>query len=696
MTLLGRYGHLIALGPDNEGKIKRPVGQDWQHHGSTPEELARAQGVGFAPGPNVYVLDFDGQKDTHGSKFTDSSRLTAEFKEKLADDKLYDRLLNGYAELSLSHGWHIVYMVNGYHTVPSKKLAYHPDGKTAVEVLSSGMQMAIGKPISNNAPAMVLPEEHDRIIASLKSMNRAPSTTLVAGGSFTAWMGACKYGTYDEIPDMSMGSDDELAALVASMVSYGSPYEYIRDTWYRVAVTMDTSWPWTDDDFQRHYQGAENKFGLQGQAKAQEREEVGTWMEKLRTTGSPVSSIWSQERLAHIRQAAYAHMVSPEAVLLCCLARVAAMRPAGLDALTFRPLSLNWYTAIPGNSSSGKTTAEMCAKALLPPSSARRTGFAQPHLVLPDEHGNPPFREASASTGEGLIDMFRGMISQRTPHLDENGKDKGGRSAKIPAQVRENALLTTDEGKAFLELGSRQGATLLAVFNTAWSGGDLSTALALGNSRDVNKYCIGAIVGFQPVLMAPLLATGDLGTAQRFGYASPVDPSIPRDRPQFPGALEVVYPRVVESMDGGKTEMTFEPAIIEEVTERRYQMATGKLTPDPLNGKHDELRLRCAALLHLLCQLDGLVVGQWCWEAAGLIVNRSNQVRDLIAAEYTTTERNREAQDIEAIKAKLVAYVIGGGTKLKAQLSKKQRDMVADQWDELRQSVMEEAAAASG
>jgi hypothetical protein len=424
---------------------------------------------------------------------------------------------------------------------------------------------------------------------------------------------------------------------------------------------------------------------------------VGAMKERrLSSQGNPggQGDVWDAHPvLSHIRQAAYARMVSPDAVLLCVLARVAAMRPYALNAYSYMPLSLNWATAIVGSSSSGKTTAERCADSLLPVTAARVHGWAHGHLVLPDEDGNTRFIVAGIGSGEGIIDLYRGMVSVRAV-VQAGETDKGGRPAKIAKQVRHNAMLSADEGKAFIENGNKMAATLLPIFNTAWSGGKLSTANALANFREVEQYALGVVVGFQPAIMGDLLATGDLGTAQRFAFASPHDKTLPRVRPAFPGHLPVTYPSIATSEDGTPDKyMTFAPGIIEYCEDRRYLVATGQHAPDPLNGKHDEVRLRCAALLHLLCGLQGLEVGEDMWQLAGAVVDRSEAVRDGMAAGHREVEDGRDEAYADSIVSKIRQQHAAGKSarEIRMSLSKRARELFPSMEDV--RAVTGEAAA---
>lgn len=432
-----------------------------------------------------------------------------------------------------------------------------------------------------------------------------------------------------------------------------------RDT--RAAEYAQEQQDWIQSLVMRTWEGTWEEFVADRTSRAQAN------YERYQTVQS--GDIWEAHPvLSSIRQAAYARRTSPMAVLLCVMARVSAFRPYGLDAHSYGPLSLNWYSAIIGNSSSGKTKAMRCAEDLLP----------VPRNLAIEEDGHKKFVARGIGSGEGIIDLYRGMISVQG--TNEDGTPKSGRPAKVPSIVRHNAMLVTDEGSAFIESSTnRRGSTALGIFNEAWSGGSLSMANALGNEREIDRaqYALGAIVGFQPVLMAQLLGTGEYGTSQRFCYATPQDAGIPRVRPEFPAPLNVSYPDGAYSQDGDFTRcMTFAASIIEEVDRHDWEASQPGYVADEQNGKHYELRLRCAALLHLLFRFDGTEVGTGVWDLAEVIISRSEAVRDETAksygdrAEQAVNEFTRKAE--ERIRELDEEGLSAGAIRMK--LSRKQRE----------------------
>lgn len=662
MTPLSGYGHFVALGPDKEGKLKKPIGLDWQH---TPSEPGPGQGRGFVPAYSVYVIDFDGNKDPNGSKMIDSMRLVSEFQGALCDDPLFYRLWRGYTEQSLSQGFHVVYRVQGEHQAPAKKLAYHSTGKTAVEMLSSGMQMAIGSG-SSSKPADVTPAEHDRIVRSITSLCKAPPTVLTSGREFWNWMAACGYKEYDDIPSNSMSGDDELKSLVASMVAFGSYLEDITATWIRVADSADLSWPWTEEDFNRHYAGAERKFGADGVKRREERErEQEHFATRQAVAQSPVvteqvaqevlppellipASFWAQhETLEYVRDAAWTGQSCPDAVLANLLAKYAAAAPFDmrLDTGIRTPASLNFFAAVCGEPGAGKTDAH-----------------ARAELLLPKLHN--AYTRESFGSGEGIAAAY--MDYEYTDHPTEKNADGTPKKvrSKYKVQVRNNCFFFSDEGFGFITRMSRPESTLGERFRSAWMGEDLVDSNAKDeNKRRVSNYCLGAVVGFQPRTIGAVVDEVHMGTAQRFLYVWASDPATPISHPApRPVMLDLTRdPRLVTSVDGdgrtfshrtqGDQNLTMHPSITEELKIAQWRVSQGNL-PAPADSHRNLMRCKIAALLMLLFK-EGTQVQPRHWELAGVILDTSDRVREhvrLLARKGRAAENRAKGADLATIE----------------------------------------------
>jgi hypothetical protein len=218
-----------------------------------------------------------------------------------------------------------------------------------------------------------------------------------------------------------------------------------------------------------------------------------------------------------IRQAAHARMVSGDAVLHTALARISAMRePTLYIANGFGKSSANYFAAPVGPSGTGKSVAANTLDELLP---------LPVYLAGPDAFADG----VPIGTGEGIVEAYMGM------EPDEEGKVRR-------AQVRRNAFMFVDEGETFTKLCERTGSVLATTIRSGWVGQTIGQQNASNDrTRILRKgaYSLGMAIGFQPETALPLILDTATGTAQRFAWASAVDPAVPcaKNRPVFPRTL---------------------------------------------------------------------------------------------------------------------------------------------------------------
>lgn len=369
-------------------------------------------------------------------------------------------------------------------------------------------------------------------------------------------------------------------------------------------------------------------------------------------------SFWdSRPGLAHIRDAAYARMGSADVALHVVLARLAGMHPHAerLDTgIGGGPMVLNYFVALAGHSSAGKSSSAELAQNILPgPPAGSGTGFSD---------GLP------IGSGEGLAEAFMGVVEvEQEP--GPTGRAKAPK--KVRKQVRHNAFVYVDEGEQIVRLMERSGATIGEALRRAWSGATLGQQNGTDDTTRViprGSYALGMAIGFQPEFTWQLLRD-TAGTPQRFVWVWATDPSVPLDGPGDPGVLPWA-PRRKEAQSnplaglGGvqgtwsgedwrePDPMTLDPEIKRGIRERAWQARTG-VTGDPgLDGKRDETCVRIAALLALL---DGRgQVGHEDWELAGVVWETSCRVRDHLVA----LGRAASAQE-SAGRAKSAAVMAG-------------------------------------
>jgi hypothetical protein len=328
-------------------------------------------------------------------------------------------------------------------------------------------------------------------------------------------------------------------------------------------------------------------------------------------------------------------MGSADVALHVVLARLAGMHPHGerLDTgIGGGPMVLNYFAALAGHSSAGKSSSAELAQNILPgPPAGSGTGFSD---------GLP------IGSGEGLAETFMGTVEvEQEP--GPSGRAKAPK--KTRKQVRHNAFIYVDEGEQLVRLMERSGATIGEALRRAWSGAALGQQNGTDETTRViprGSYALGLAIGFQPEFTWKLLADTS-GTPQRFVWVWATDPSVPLNGPEDPGVLGWA-PRRKEAPEnplaglGGASgtwsgedwrepdPMTLDPEIRRGIRERAWQARTGVSGDPGLSGKRDETCVRIAALLALL---DGRgQVGMGDWELAGVVWETSCRVRDHLLA----------------------------------------------------------------
>jgi hypothetical protein len=340
------------------------------------------------------------------------------------------------------------------------------------------------------------------------------------------------------------------------------------------------------------------------------------------------AELWQRSpQLTMIYNAAKARNISPDAVLMCVLAHLAATLVRGSEVYTGSGASpLNTFVALIGASGTGKTKAAICAEDLL-----------RDYLAAARHHyGQTGLINTALGSGEGMIQAFMGKAPK-----DGAGDTGWQRStgADTQVQVRGNAFFHADEGRTALAQGSRSGSTLFGTLCSLWSGQAVGQANASAErnrhlARD--SYSIGLMMGFQPTTVADLFADDNGGTPQRFLFASasysPWADLDDDDVAEWPGRLGIRF----------RQEVTLFTLAEDQQREIRVR-ARARHHPDfadkPLDAHSDLIRARVAALLALLH--DTRTVGPDGWELAGVICRRSSALRDHIAG---ATERRRKAE----------------------------------------------------
>ena len=302
--------------------------------------------------------------------------------------------------------------------------------------------------------------------------------------------------------------------------------------------------------------------------------------------------------LRKVQQAGFARITSPDAVLACLLCRVSASLDPGI---TIPNSSLNYISALIGESGTGKSVA-----------------FRASQDLLPDI--GTPIDGLGIGSGQGIVATIAG-------EADDNG---------ICPIRNPRVLFLADEGEQMLKIGKSEGNITMATLRTAWSGGSLGQTNAdKTRSRNVraDSYRLALTIGLQPHFASELLTGVYAGDPQRFLFAGVTHPEQPDIIPPFPTPLDSVY-----LPEGTSTVLKVDPEVRRIIQDRRVKKQRREVIDDPLDSHRDLLTLKTAGLLAFLHGDD--ITMHW-WNMAVQVVevsrNVRNHVRDLALVELQST-----------------------------------------------------------
>lgn len=315
----------------------------------------------------------------------------------------------------------------------------------------------------------------------------------------------------------------------------------------------------------------------------------------LRLPHLPDDFYASHAVLRHVQQAARADQVSPDAVLLAVLGRVAATIPV---AATVNGRPLNLIAALVGHSGSGKSSSHRVARRLIPDIQTDRDGIG-------------------VGSGEGIAQAYLAK--------------EGGENV----QVRDVVTFYVDEGERLLTQKKREGSTTLEAIRSAWDAETLGQANAHADTTRLlkaNTYRFVMTVGLQPSFAAELLADQTAGTPQRFLWVAASDPGAPEVLPSWPGELACRLAEVTSfSLDA-------EVRRIVQARRRQANVEGGHLDPHEAHATQNHLRV-AAILAHLLDDGSRHVTPAN-WTTAAQILENSRGVRQELLRyhQQTTTD----------------------------------------------------------
>lgn len=321
--------------------------------------------------------------------------------------------------------------------------------------------------------------------------------------------------------------------------------------------------------------------------------------------------------LAHIRDAAYSNLISPDAVLLNVLARFSALVPPSvrIPRIVGAAATFDFIGCVVGSSAAGKSAAFGVAEELLP--------INRKDILI-----------RAAGSGEGLIQAF--LKRETDP---ETGKEiRGG--AWVPGDVQA-VLLVADEGTILAEMMKRNGTTILQTLCSAWSGqmlGQLNAAESTNRYLPAKRGRVATVINIQTAKGHELLVDDAIGLPARMTFGHAHDPNLPdADKiPKWPGRLVLPVP---PSITGSISYVEYAPEICDEVVERHLAIARKKVEVPVLDQHLGLQRLKLAGLFALMDERK--VVNGDDWALAGIVVESSQAVRQLIVDSKVAADRDR-------------------------------------------------------
>lgn len=316
--------------------------------------------------------------------------------------------------------------------------------------------------------------------------------------------------------------------------------------------------------------------------------------------------------LTHIRAACHSQDLppAPDAVLAVALARVAALVPVETH-LPGDGGTVNYLSAVVGPPGSGKSTANLRARALIP------------------SLGDDVLDSAPLGSGEGMVEAYLRTVD------------------KAKVQCRTSAFFYVDEAETLINRSKMEASTTLSTLRSMWSGaavGAMNARTETTRHLNAGAYRFAAVIGFQAPFAMQLIADDAAGTPQRFLYVSSLDPSVPDVGPSNPGPLAIVAPRP------GTVHVDRE--IRRLVGERARRIHRGELVVDALEQHRYYLQLKTACLLSVLCGDGGSVTLPW-WNLAARMVDNSRRiVLALTEGARLAAQAEREAKAEERIETR--------------------------------------------
>lgn len=430
--------------------------------------------------------------------------------------------------------------------------------------------------------------------------------------------------------------------------------------------------------------------------------------------GRVPEAFWSTTpELAAFRQLAQDQRNSPEALLHCVLARLAAHTRPSVRVLTGvgSPATLGWFCGLYGASGRGKGRTERTADQLAP-------------VVAAD------LAWVDMSTGQGLIAAYT-ELREATQDLDPDdpyGDDRPapkGRRERVPVQVRDRGFIQETEGSILKEMASsKTGSTLNQVLCKAWVSERQGTSNAERErcrSIGADTYTLSLSISVQPEPAQAVISMGAVGFPQRLAWApayrastdvdivhAPIDESeydTYDDESEEDAAVITPLAVSVGGIPMGLTAWadTLRDIVVrlprgakEEIRRLVDEGETGRGESQPLDTHEPLWKAKCAALLALFH--GGTQVTGAHWRGACALWDASRSMRQAVEHGTRVAEQvAKDARDGDAVQTAIsVKAAVDGPDWMADKVARRIVRKVAEAGAEgVERSVMSRASVSS-
>ena len=670
------HGAGFCVIPSHEDGGKRPFGQWKKYQSERPDwptlegwlKSGRYTGIGLIMGRasgNAEMLEIEGPGNLIVERVQQlfDTAHALDLDGSLGLVNLMERIYHGCAETSAGGGLHIFVKVSDGPVPGNTKLAGTPDKVVAETRGEGGFVIVWPTPARNghdpDAAYLLLPNAHPDNAATVTAAE-LEYIHAVFTDSFGGWQEPIKHAAPSSPP----------AKTPASGVSPFDDYRQ-RVTWRD--ILEPAGWTWHSRDADHDYWTRPGKDKRDGHS-ASTIEDGPLYLFSSSVTGMPIEQGLSKGQVyahlhhdgdlsaatrqlradgygdvlpqlpswnpharlepdfwtAHpilktVRQAAYARMVSADAVLACILARIVQHIPYQyvIPPIVGGKSTPNLFVALIGPSGTGKGGARRAADDLLG------------HIPLMKHN---PVIEGPLGSGEGIVSLF-----YEYPRNPDDPDAKPGKNLEL---YYRGLMILDEEGSALAELIKRQGQVTEQTLLKMWSGERLGFSYSargsgLRLSVPDGQYRASALLGIQPAAAAFLLddARSDRGLPQRFLWASTIDPKVPEDELPFPDPLDWKPPRFGSGLNADN--VTVSPEIRTWLRKAHHARVTGAGSLG-LESHGGLVQLKTAtALAALIRPGEPLEVDAKVWSLAAQLKHASDSVRQAVA--------DRARQDREKI-----------------------------------------------